>query len=127
MIRRPPRSTLFPYTTLFRSRAVRPRRRAGDAERTARQARIGLDRARRVRRERAVPRAIVARRAAVGERVGALEVLLDLRDHRRVSIGLARAVHHERTDLAVTYMHPREIGGYGLNRAVRDRRGRVVD
>src|SRR5258708_28064202 len=31
MIRRPPRSTLFPYTTLFRSplaRGVRPRRRA---------------------------------------------------------------------------------------------------
>src|SRR5437016_9183083 len=25
MIRRPPRSTLFPYTTLFRSRQVRPR------------------------------------------------------------------------------------------------------
>src|SRR5256885_6219352 len=25
MIRRPPRSTLFPYTTLFRSRAVRER------------------------------------------------------------------------------------------------------
>src|SRR2546430_5818798 len=25
MIRRPPRSTLFPYTTLFRSRAKRPR------------------------------------------------------------------------------------------------------
>src|SRR5688572_32101213 len=25
MIRRPPRSTLFPYTTLFRSCAVRPR------------------------------------------------------------------------------------------------------
>src|SRR3989442_10062722 len=25
MIRRPPRSTLFPYTTLFRSRADRPR------------------------------------------------------------------------------------------------------
>src|SRR5476651_2793320 len=24
MIRRPPRSTLFPYTTLFRSRALRP-------------------------------------------------------------------------------------------------------
>src|SRR3712207_7079874 len=31
MIRRPPRSTLFPYTTLFRSAgdAVRPRRRVG--------------------------------------------------------------------------------------------------
>src|SRR5690348_18008151 len=29
MIRRPPRSTLFPYTTLFRSRRVR---RAGDGD-----------------------------------------------------------------------------------------------
>src|SRR3990172_1938624 len=31
MIRRPPRSTLFPYTTLFRSRSARgrPRRRQG--------------------------------------------------------------------------------------------------
>src|SRR2546430_17172097 len=27
MIRRPPRSTLFPYTTLFRARGARPRRR----------------------------------------------------------------------------------------------------
>src|SRR2546429_3691244 len=27
MIRRPPRSTLFPYTTLFRSRALAPMRR----------------------------------------------------------------------------------------------------
>src|SRR2546430_8215279 len=27
MIRRPPRSTLFPYTTLFRSRGARPGRR----------------------------------------------------------------------------------------------------
>src|SRR3712207_8236864 len=32
MIRRPPRSTLFPYTTLFRSRAIRhpPGRRGAD-------------------------------------------------------------------------------------------------
>src|SRR2546425_7369722 len=29
MIRRPPRSTLFPYTTLFRSRGDRPRLSAG--------------------------------------------------------------------------------------------------
>src|SRR3712207_7569316 len=28
MIRRPPRSTLFPYTTLFRSRGARPNRPA---------------------------------------------------------------------------------------------------
>src|SRR3546814_7789461 len=37
MIRRPPRSTrtdtLFPYTTLFRSRHNRPRRRAGSTRR----------------------------------------------------------------------------------------------
>src|SRR2546430_11921233 len=34
MIRRPPRSTLFPYTTLFRSHAVDPRtRRVHDHER----------------------------------------------------------------------------------------------
>src|SRR3712207_8838710 len=32
MIRRPPRSTLFPYTTLFRSRAGRGLRRRGDVE-----------------------------------------------------------------------------------------------
>src|SRR3712207_6952833 len=33
MIRRPPRSTLFPYTTLFRSKDVDPRHKAGnDAE-----------------------------------------------------------------------------------------------
>src|SRR5260221_7405049 len=41
MIRRPPRSTLFPYTTLFRSRHVRGRRWldrgcAGDPARSAR-------------------------------------------------------------------------------------------
>src|SRR2546422_4609493 len=30
MIRRPPRSTLFPYTTLFRSLDVRPGRLPGD-------------------------------------------------------------------------------------------------
>src|SRR3712207_8720079 len=29
MIRRPPRSTLFPYTTLFRSQAVRPEEGVG--------------------------------------------------------------------------------------------------
>src|SRR3989442_8326305 len=38
MIRRPPRSTLFPYTTLFRSRArsPRPRRAARCARRSRR-------------------------------------------------------------------------------------------
>src|SRR2546422_6148575 len=38
MIRRPPRSTLFPYTTLFRSRArlPRPRRRVARRDRRRR-------------------------------------------------------------------------------------------
>src|SRR5258708_14904780 len=54
MIRRPPRSTLFPYTTLFRSprrrrereegRGRRPRRRLPDAGRAARHRRGGRDR-----------------------------------------------------------------------------------
>src|SRR2546430_13487079 len=33
MIRRPPRSTLFPYTTLFRSRLMRPLSAPGVADR----------------------------------------------------------------------------------------------
>src|SRR5215208_7682378 len=35
MIRRPPRSTLFPYTTLFRSRRVEHRRRERGGRRAA--------------------------------------------------------------------------------------------
>src|SRR2546430_6145990 len=50
MIRRPPRSTLFPYTTLFRSPvAVEPRDHASPADRRSRQSphgpvRAGTDR-----------------------------------------------------------------------------------
>src|SRR2546425_5890760 len=40
MIRRPPRSTLFPYTTLFRSHPTR-RRRAGARSRPSRGGRVG--------------------------------------------------------------------------------------
>src|SRR3712207_7272086 len=39
MIRRPPRSTLFPYTTLFRSRAVQ--RRGADPHADLRRPRLG--------------------------------------------------------------------------------------
>src|SRR2546430_3975925 len=35
MIRRPPRSTLFPYTTLFRSKQLRAIRKTAAAERAA--------------------------------------------------------------------------------------------
>src|SRR6266498_5224747 len=56
MIRRPPRSTLFPYTTLFRSRRERPRLRGdGDDHVPARQrrqdARDEAEQRRLVRRE----------------------------------------------------------------------------
>src|SRR2546427_6113656 len=40
MIRRPPRSTLFPYTTLFRSPAARPGGGAPAAQRQARRERV---------------------------------------------------------------------------------------
>src|SRR3712207_7332131 len=51
MIRRPPRSTLFPYTTLFRSRDGEARlgvddlllERAGDGERLERRARLVVE------------------------------------------------------------------------------------
>src|SRR5256886_15260399 len=43
MIRRPPRSTLFPYTTLFRSVVRRPARRPVVGEQGATQARAPLD------------------------------------------------------------------------------------
>src|SRR3712207_7029548 len=45
MIRRPPRSTLFPYTTLFRSQAHRGRRRAAAPARGAPAARAAARRA----------------------------------------------------------------------------------
>src|SRR2546426_7919247 len=40
MIRRPPRSTLFPYTTLFRSRGDRPPRVDGASRLRSRPARV---------------------------------------------------------------------------------------
>src|SRR2546422_4469710 len=43
MIRRPPRSTLFPYTTLFRSRAFRRELPAGGAGQDRRAARARID------------------------------------------------------------------------------------
>src|SRR2546430_12153836 len=53
MIRRPPRSTLFPYTTLFRSPRGRTRKRVSSTEK-ARRAR-GLGGRRLGRRRRPVP------------------------------------------------------------------------
>src|SRR2546422_7805792 len=63
MIRRPPRSTLFPYTTLFRSvQAVPVRLRAGQRLRDDRaQARRPPHQLRRSRKEPAAPQADVSR------------------------------------------------------------------
>src|SRR3712207_7138309 len=46
MIRRPPRSTLFPYTTLFRSCEARSGVARGNAELTVDRGQMALDRAR---------------------------------------------------------------------------------
>src|SRR2546422_1482983 len=54
MIRRPPRSTLFPYTTLFRSRRAVPRRGVGDRAQGRARRRTRPDAARR-RGDRAPP------------------------------------------------------------------------
>src|SRR2546430_7194669 len=58
MIRRPPRSTLFPYTTLFRSRLC-----GGDARRQGRprRRRAGTRRCGREGRDRAAARAVARR------------------------------------------------------------------
>src|SRR5688572_30881387 len=78
MMRRPPRSTLFPYTTLFRSR---PDRRLDQARAGARAAhRLGARLARRAR-------AHAAHRQATAERLG---------DHRAAFSWYQRA--HERSE-----------------------------
>src|SRR5947209_17343745 len=63
MIRRPPRSTLFPYTTLFRSRAASD---AGRAEEGSRAGRAEVRAGRRVDRRRlGLDRQLLHRRARV--------------------------------------------------------------
>src|SRR2546422_7930663 len=70
MIRRPPRSTLFPYTTLFRSlaRARRPQHLVGP-----RLVRIPRDRQRHQRQNDAEPRKIVV--VGVARRLEGVEVI----------------------------------------------------
>src|SRR2546430_17503296 len=63
MIRQPPRSTLFPYTTLFRSCAERRRR----ARCPSRSGVLGRERTRRLGGRAAAP-SLAARRAAAGAR-----------------------------------------------------------
>src|SRR3712207_8648663 len=66
MIRRPPRSTLSPYTTLFRSHALLARRRAGPAGRALPAQAHGAHGARAARGDRLPARRHVARVRARG-------------------------------------------------------------
>src|SRR5256885_13257372 len=96
MIRRPPRSTLFPYTTLFRSRwpASRARRSAARAARARRERRIsGRTRAARGGLVRAAPRAAAPRPRRHGDdpRAGRWRVRRVRDDPRRLAAVLAPA------------------------------------
>src|SRR2546429_8856792 len=84
MIRRPPRSTLFPYTTLFRSRSVSCRR-------------FGLDKAREdaVRRRQFAPSGRSPRNVA---EIPAVERNRELIEQRGRSIGHERL--HQNAEMA---------------------------
>src|SRR2546430_9934236 len=72
MIRRPPRSTLFPYTTLFRSLVADHQR--GHAEYTLRARPVGV-----------VAQALLDRRVAQSRlRVRDAQLTRELGDHRRI-------------------------------------------
>src|SRR3712207_7752493 len=60
MIRRPPRSTLFPYTTLFRSQAGRPIVIAPAFEQGSLEAELGIEADLRLWEEHESPSALVA-------------------------------------------------------------------
>src|SRR3712207_8133604 len=68
MIRRPPRSTLFPYTTLFRSGGVRARPAAAPVRAVVA---VEVDAVARLAGQRRVPRAVLALQR-LGARAGGL-------------------------------------------------------
>src|SRR2546422_5358458 len=119
MIRRPPRSTLFPYTTLFRSLAVRrPRARQLGAYRTApgrgplRRGAVGIVQCRGARAldlHRAVPRRLEDLRDAAGG-VPRLPVF---RARSVVALSPARGAHYP--------PHPARLRRIRPPRAHRDR------
>src|ERR1044071_3425684 len=95
MIRRPPRSTLFPYTPLFRSQCLRARAAEIAVERKLVRRRLRLG-----RRERDAQDGVRAEPAFVG---AAVEV-----DHQAVYLLLPARVlaAHARRDHAVDVRHP---------------------
>src|SRR5256885_7680918 len=86
MIRRPPRSTLFPYTTLFRSAGQRDRRRG------RRRAEPGVHRSR-----------LPARPHAVVERERRARNRLDGRDDRLLRIADRKSTRLNSSHLVISY------------------------
>src|SRR3712207_7352387 len=85
MIRRPPRSTLFPYTTLFRSRWA-SRRRAGRRWRgEGPRAWVGASEQEVPLRHRQHPRRLADQQRAVGAHLVGLGVHLDPRSEEHTS------------------------------------------
>src|SRR3712207_7290696 len=100
MIRRPPRSTLFPYTTLFRSRGGRTRERH----------RPGPHRRNRRRREAAGPfDAVVPRRIRAVQHVGD-RVLQDRKStrlnssHANISYAVFCLKKHKQTSVVINLL-----------------------
>src|SRR3712207_7204815 len=87
MIRRPPRSTLFPYTTLFRSAAAR--RAAGGAAGIARGPRRGDDPPARAQRAADAPGPDRRRRGARGG--GARHAERDVEDRKSTRLNSSHA------------------------------------
>src|SRR6266403_979284 len=119
MIRRPPRSTLFPYTTLFRSRAPRTRARSGGGRPTrgaARRARSHRRRRGRARDRLALPRRRGVRRA--GRAARALRALAAPGSgcYRGGLMRAGRAVRHARH---VVLGLSNDAGGPSAARALR--------
>src|SRR5437588_7572550 len=90
MIRRPPRSTLFPYTTLFRSVRDRPRPRAVDARR-------------RVLRK---PRGVVARLRAAAHPTRSEEHTSELQSHSDLVCRLLLEKKKKHVDKVVKVLRP---------------------
>src|SRR3989449_11704386 len=100
MIRRPPRSTLFPYTTLFRSvlervgGEARQRLEPGDDRREPPRTRLGEVRVRRL--ARVVTRALEVEAADLEQFAERLSALLEGRQHARDVRTVAGPVESDR-------------------------------
>src|SRR3712207_8433796 len=100
MIRRPPRSTLFPYTTLFRSRragATAPRLRAAQAEAARRGPRVVREerpRRRRHARSLLLPRSEEHTSELQSRQYLVCRLLLEKKNNQYVQISITKVHQH---------------------------------